>query len=61
MSHPEKASSSCDLRNYRLLRLDYADKKFLESKTNKKIFFIIGCMSRPEKAISSCYLENFDF
>ena len=61
MSQPEKATSSCDLTIYRLLRLDYEDKNCLESKTNKKIFFIIGCMSRPEKAISSCYLENFDF
>ena len=59
MSHPEKATSSCDLRNYRLLRLDYEDKNCLESKTNKKKIFIIGCMSCPEKAISSCYLGNY--
>ena len=36
MIHPAKATSSCDLRNYRLLRLDYEDKNCLESKTNKK-------------------------
>ena len=36
MSHPEKATSSCNLINYRLLILEYEDKNCLESKTNKK-------------------------
>ena len=61
MSHPEKAILSCDLGNYRLLRVDYEDKNCVESRTTKKTIFIIGCMSRPEKAKSSCYLENIDF
>ena len=34
MSHPEKTTSSCDLRNYRFLRLDNEDKSCLESKIN---------------------------
>ena len=36
MSHPQKATSSCDLKNNRLLILEYEDKNCLESKTNKK-------------------------
>ena len=36
MSHPEKTTSSCDLRNYRFLRLDNEDKSCLELKINWK-------------------------
>ena len=60
MGRPEKATSSCDLRNYRFLRLDYEPKCCLESKINwKKKIFIIGCMIRSEKATSSCDLRNY--
>ena len=34
LSHPEKATTSCFLGNYRLLRLDYEDKSCLESKNS---------------------------
>ena len=61
MFHPEKATSTCYLENYRLLRLDYEDKICLDSKTAEKNFFLEGCTSHPEIATLSGHLKKFCF
>ena len=46
---------------YRFSRLDNEDITCLESKQNqqKKLIFMVGCMSQPEKGTSSCYLGYY--
>ena len=70
MSQSEKATSSCYLVNYRLLRPDYEDRNQVSKKTevvdNQKItknsyIFNIGCMSHPKKTASSCFWQTIVF
>ena len=62
MSHPEKAKSSCYLGKSWPLRIDYSEKKWLESKTSEIFFIHIKeRMSHPENFTSPCYLANYRF
>ena len=56
-----KVALSCYLRNYWLLRLDSVDNSCLESKNEleKKLVFIIECVTHTENDTSSCYLGNY--
>ena len=57
MSHPEIATLSGHLGNFRFLTPDYEEKKLKKRLS----IFIIGCMSHPEKATSTGYLGNCRF